>query len=89
MNFLSFDDKGHPSKAIYDVINYQDRRLKKVADDNNDSFLRGFDFNRKVRSSDRLNYFPGKLFATCDNEAVFCNMVNKQLFYFLCGVKLL
>lgn len=45
MNFLSFDDKGHPSKAIYDVINYQGNRLKKVAADNNDSFIRGFDFN--------------------------------------------
>ena len=38
MNFLSFDSNGHPSQAIYDVINYQGNRLKKVAPDNSDSF---------------------------------------------------
>jgi len=30
MNFLSFDISGHPSQAIYDVINYQGNELKKV-----------------------------------------------------------
>lgn len=30
MNFLSFDINGHPSQAIYDVVNYQGNGLKKV-----------------------------------------------------------
>lgn len=30
MNFLSFDSKGYPSQAIYDVINYQGNKLVKV-----------------------------------------------------------
>jgi len=38
MNFLSFDISGHPSQAIYDVINYQGDELKKVAADNNNPF---------------------------------------------------
>ena len=43
MNFLSFDSHGHPSQSIYDVINYQGNRVKKVAADNNASFSGGLD----------------------------------------------
>jgi len=43
MNFLTFDINGHPSQAIYDVINYQGNELKKVTADNNDSFSGGLD----------------------------------------------
>lgn len=51
MNFLSFDINGHPSQAIYDVVNYQGNGLEKVAGDNNDSFSGGLDSVNNCRSA--------------------------------------
>ena len=64
MNFLSFDINGHPSQAIYDVINYQGNRLKKVAADNNDSFS-GFSGGGgyiQLLTAGRLKYFERNIF---------------------------